>query len=234
MRVFAILGLAIVVSFPCLSLANGPPLPAPLYYLRQPDKQKTDNALPAKVVRVDENVPISLSFRSDITRPRMVVPQKFADVKAPAKAGLGENLPAGRTALAGLTLSAAFVSGGFWLLRRNGKAGKALLVLFVFSSGLFFSPFLADLSSNEAPPPKVPPRVLETLKIDGTTANLGVDVIIVPEGDRIQLVLPKQLLPVIMVPEEEFNKKPGFPRMGLVPEFAPELKKADEKKKGNE
>jgi hypothetical protein len=232
MRAFAILSFAVVMSLPNLSPANGPPVPAPLYYLRLADKNKADD-MPKKIVRIDENVPIALSYRSDLARPRLVVPQKYADVKAPAKAGLGGDLPAGRTALAGLTLSAAFVSGGFWLLRRNSKAAKSLLVLFFFSSGLFFSHFLADLSSNEAAPPRQP-KALEALKIAGTTANLGIDVIIVPEGDRIQLVLPKHLLPVTMVPEEEFNKKPGFPRMGLVPEFPDPKADGKKKDKGSE
>jgi hypothetical protein len=221
-----ILGVSALL-LPGIAFGNGPPVPAPLWYTRQPDKKKADD-LAAKVLRTDENVPIALTFRSDIQRPRMIVPQKYADVKAPAKAGLENGGPGGRTVLAGLTLSAAFISGGFWFMRRHGKAGKALLVLFVFSSGLVFAPLLSELSSNEAAPPRPQPKTLESLKYDETTAKLGVDVVIVAEGDRIQFMLPKRLLPAVMIPEVEFTKKPAFPGMGLVPTLPEEKKKTNE------
>jgi hypothetical protein len=205
MRTVEIAGVGIVAMLlPNLSLGNSP---APLRYVYRGDNgiRPVPKAPTDKVVRVIENAPVSLTFHSDVKRPHMVIPQKYAVVDGKVGAKAEADVPSGRTALAGLTLSAAFVSGGFWLMRRNGRAGKAMLALFVISSTLFVSPLLSELSSNEAPPPKVPPKALDELKIDGTTANLGVDIVIVAEGERIEIVLPKQLLPVAMVPIEQFN-----------------------------
>ena len=113
---------------PAVSVGNGPPPPAAWRYLREPDKKrKDDDKAPAgKELRVVENAPVAVNYRLDVTRPRIVIPQKFALVegKAGAAPKAEADPPASRHLFAGLALSGAFISGGFWLVRRSGKAGK--------------------------------------------------------------------------------------------------------------
>jgi hypothetical protein len=198
-------GVFALLFVPALAFANTPPPPPYARYLRTPD-QETDKTPAPKAVRVIENAPVSLTYRYDLKRPQIIIPQKYAVGQAAPKA---EEEAAGttpRNLFAGLALSVAFVTGGLWLVRRSGKAGKALLVLFVFSAGTFASPLVSELASNEAPPPNAKEKALDELTTQGNTAKLGVDVIIAADGERIQVILPKQLLPATMIPRGEFIK----------------------------
>jgi hypothetical protein len=204
--IVAVVSLALLPA-PGFGNSGPPPIPAWKAYLRSADKK--DDKLPdAKMGRVIENAPVTLAFRHDLKRPQIVIPKKFGvvGVSAPAEEAAA---PGARNLFAGLALSAALVTGGLWFVRRSGKAGKVMMVLFVVSAAMFVSPFLSDLASNEAAPPQLKgPPALDALKIDGSNAKLGMDIVIVAEGDRIQVILPKQLLPATMIPAEEFTKPP--------------------------
>jgi hypothetical protein len=223
MRTVAIVSAGIVaLLLPNVSWGNAAPPPAVFRYLGKPDKDaKPLDAIPAaKVARLLENAPVSMSYRSGLDRPRLVIPRKFAVIDGKIGAKAEADGPAGRTALVGLTLSAAFVTGGFWLVRRSGNAGKVMLVLFVFSAGFFSSGFLGDLSSNEAAPPRLPKKTMDGYDVHGTRVKLGVDVVITTDGEHIELILPKDLLPMIMIPWDEFgirrplDLKPGAEKKG--------------------
>lgn len=205
-----ILVLLALLVLPAIALANAgpPPRPAWRWYLETPDK-KGIKAPEFRMGRVIENAPVTVTFHHDLKRPQIIIPKKMISNDAPAPAAREEEAAAHgpRNLFAGFALSAAFITGGFWLVRRSSKSGKMLLALCVVSAGLFASPFLGDLASNEAAPPKIKgPPALEALKLDGNTAKLGMDVVIATDGDRIQIVLPKQLLPATMIPAEEFTK----------------------------
>lgn len=223
--------LLVFCAFPLLLLpadlfANGPPPPAALRYLRQPDKKGKDEVKEREAKgawRVNANV--SVIYRHDLRRPMMIVPRKYvANIKdaEPMKKAEADG-PGGRNLFAGLALSAAFISGGFWLMRRSGKA---LLVVAIVGALTFASVFVADLSGNAGPPWRFPTTPVE-LKAD-QSATLGMDMHIVDEGDSIQIVLPKELLPVTMVPYDVLSNRvtKGLPPAGSPKEEGP--KKAPE------
>ena len=192
-----VLSLALV---PGLTRGNSPAPPAAFRYLQLPDKKDDAKTPPAKQISIIENAPVSLTYQLDLPRPKLVVPQKFASIdgkgfKAEAEPGGPRNL------FAGLALSAAFVSGGIWLVRR-GKAGKAFLAVAIISSLLGAAVMLPHVIGNEAAPPR--PKALTPIEIKGNTAELGMDIVIVAEGDRIQLFLPKRILPAVMIPREVY------------------------------
>ncbi len=209
LSIIAVVSLSLLPT-PGFGNSGPPPIAAWKLYLRTADKK--DDKLPdGNKLRVVENAPVTLNFRHELKRPQIVIPKKFCHVDSVVAPQEEEEaaVHGPRNLFAGVALSAAFVTGGLWLVRRSGKSGKVMMLLFVFSTAMFVSPFLSDLTGNEAPPPKLKgPPALEALKIDGNTAKLGVDVIIAAGGDRIRVILPKQLLPAEMIPAEEFAKPP--------------------------
>ncbi len=188
-----------ITLLPAITLANGPPPPLALRYLREPDKKVKDEGKkfdPREAWSVNRQVKVS--YRSDLERPRMLIPRHLvANIKAaePAKKADADG-PGGRNLFAGLALSAAFISGGFWLVRRSGKAGAMLAVVAILGALVFVS----SLSGNAGPPWRFPPQKLEIK--DDQSATLGMDMYILDEGNLIEIVLPKELLPVKMLPRE--------------------------------
>src|SRR5262245_23583128 len=201
MRIFVplcILGLALV---PNMTHGNSPAPPAAFRYLALPDKKEDAKQAPVKQIALVENAPITLSYLLDLPRPKLVIPQKFAMIDGKglkAEAGPGGT----RNLFAGLALSAAFVSGGVWLVRR-GKTGKAFLIVAILCGLLSAAVMLPHVIGNEAAPRR--PKALAPIEIKGSTAELGMDLVIVADGDRIQLYLPKRLLPAIMIPREAYQ-----------------------------
>jgi hypothetical protein len=197
---------------PSHTRGNSPPVPAAIRYLQTPDKAKSAAKAekPAKEVSIIRNAPVTMTYQLDVPRPRLIIPQKYAVIDGKK----AEAEPAGpRNLFAGLALSAAFVTGGIWLVRRGGNAGKAVLVAAILVGILGMAIFMSDVFGNEAPPPRIQPTPLE---INGNTANLGMDVVIVAEGDRIQLILPKRMLPAIMIPREVYSNPPFDPLGDLI------------------
>lgn len=204
-----------LTMLPAIGLANGPPTPPALRYLRQPDKKSTDDgkATQVKQVKLIENAPVSLTYRLDVTRPKLVIPQKYAVVEGKLEKADAE--PGGpRNWFAGLALSAAFVTGGFWLVRRGGKTSSALLIVAIVG-GLLSAAFVLPEVFGNGPRP---PRITTPLETKDNTANLGMDIVIVAEGERVELLLPKSMLPAIMIPREIFSAdvfdlpRPGPPK----------------------
>lgn len=192
---------------PSNTRGNSPPVPAAIRYLQSPDKAKPGAKAdkPAKELGVALNAPVSMSYQLDLQRAKLIIPQKFI-VTDGKKA---EADPAGpRNLFAGLALSAAFVSGGIWLVRRGRSAGKAVLVVLIVGGIFGTAMVMSIVHGNEGPPPRVQTTPAE---INGNVANLGMDVVIVAEGDRIQIVLPKRLLPAIMIPREIYSNPPFDP-----------------------
>jgi hypothetical protein len=176
------LGLCAWLLLPSLVLANEA-LP--------PDLKKDKKAAP---VRLSENVPITITYDKEAKGGgRLMIPKKYmvmaaADADRVPRADASSN----RMLFAGLALSAAVVTGGLWFVRRSGKGARGALALFILSSALTFTAFVPQVTGNAGPPPEL--RLLK-LEIAGNTAKLGVDVVIVPDGDRVELVLPGALAP---------------------------------------
>jgi hypothetical protein len=146
--------------------ANGarPPVPNDIQY----------GAREAKiVVEVDEKA----------TQPRLVVP---ASMIAPAKGkgagqpGAGAQLP---TIMAGLALTAAFLTGGFWLLRKGPDRTLALL--------LAVSLVVAATSAVQADLPRQPRTTPVKLPADVNIKSEKLVLEVVPFGDSIKLIVPK-------------------------------------------
>jgi hypothetical protein len=180
----------------------GPGLGAPK---KEPDKQWE---LPADKPQKVENAPVSLKYSAGVGLPQMFIPRKFAVMEG-GKLGavLDNERPSNRTMLAGISLSAGVVAGGFWVMRRSSRAAKPVLIVLIFSLGLFCSPFLTDGLSNLGRPP-TPPQPTAPIKFEGMTAKLDMDVIFTADGDRIELVLPKLLRPAGMPQREEPGEAP--------------------------
>jgi hypothetical protein len=116
--------------------------------------------------------------------PRLQIPLKLLTAQQRKGANAGQ-LP---TLVAGLALTFAFVSGGFWLVRR-GRARILGGVLFALS--LLAATGSAVLADRPAPPrPRTIPVTLPAeLEFKG---NIVLE--IVPNGDKIKLVVPKPMV----------------------------------------
>lgn len=201
MRILVPLCLLSIALAPALTRGNSPAPPPALRYLSLADKKDAGKQAPVKQIALVENAPITLTYLLDLPRPKLVIPQKFATVDG--KGLKAEIEPGGtRNLFAGIALSAAFVSGGIWLVRR-GKAGKALLIVAILCGLLSVAVLLPHVIGNEAAPPR--PKALTPIDIKGNSAELGMDLVIVAEGERIQLYLPKRLLPAIMIPRQAYE-----------------------------
>lgn len=202
--------------------ANSPPVPSAIRYLQQPDNAKQDKTPLGKQIALVENVPVTFSYQLDLARPKLIIPQKYAITDG--KAQKAEAEPGGsRNLFAGLALSAAFVTGGIWLVRRGGKAAKVLLAVAVGSGLVSAAVMLPQVLGNVSNLPL--PKETTPIETNGNTLNLGMDVVIVAEGDRIQVLLPKRTMPAIMIPRENFDN--------AIDPFADLIKKENDAKKGN-
>jgi hypothetical protein len=115
---------------------------------------------------------------------RLVIPAGMLVGVAPKRVGALDRMPA---LMAGLALTAAFVSGGFWLVRRNRAV--AAVVLFVSVVVFGASTLQADLARPPRPGVGVPIAFPATIRHEG---NLTVDV--VPQGDTMELIVPPKMI----------------------------------------
>ena len=173
-----------------------------------------------RVLRVDANVPIILSYAvpGDVPndRARLFIPKRIADAQAlngdirPERA-----MSAERTWISGLALSAAFVTGGFWFVRRPKSSGAKLLVSLLITTAVLVAITQSDLLGDIPGPPgtkrspksypfdpriypfpgPVAPMPLVPIIVEGNRIQIGVDVVLLADGDTIHMVLPKSLMP---------------------------------------
>ena len=116
---------------------------------------------------------------------RLVVPVGLLVAQpAPRRVGFIEGVPA---IVAGLALTAAFVSGGFWLVRKN--RGIATIALFISLAVLGTSAVQADIPRPPRPAPAVPVTLPANVTHDG---KLTLE--IVPNGDTIELIVPSKMV----------------------------------------
>lgn len=166
--------------------ANGPrpPLPPPV----NPMLLGARNA--ELVVEVDENA----------RDARLQIPMKLlAAPPRPVKLGAdGGRIP---TLVAGLALTCAFVSGGFWLVRRGrSRTLAAVLTLTLLAAGT--TAVVADI----AVPKPVKPPVLNPTTPVALPADIKLSGKVVLEvvqfGDKIKLIVPKNMVPKVDKPKE--------------------------------
>jgi hypothetical protein len=116
---------------------------------------------------------------------RLVIPAGLLTAQpGPRRIGALDGLPA---AVAGLALTAAFVSGGFWLVRKK----RTLAAMSLFASLVVFgtTAVQADLRPVPRPPAPVTVNFPATVTHDG---KLTLE--IVPAGDTIQLIMPTKAI----------------------------------------
>lgn len=205
-RIGYLVGIIGALSLPGVSWGNGAPPPKAYNYLHAPD-MNFEAEPKHKVLRSEFSVPMRIIYRQD-ARAKWVVPKKYAMIDGgPLRKAAVDDAPGTpRTLLAGIALSGAFVAGGLWFLRRSSpSAGKTALAAMVIVASLA-SPFLADLCSNEAAPPRLGDKKLppQTWNMQGgqQAVQQQVDIEIVEEGHEILLVLPKIWLPTHMLPTD--------------------------------
>lgn len=209
----------------CLAFSPARSWSTPPPVFNPPPMPGNDKKAANRVLRVDANVPIILSYAvpGDVPndRARLFIPKRIADAQAlngdirPERAMSVE-----RTWISGLALSAAFVTGGFWFVRRPKSSGAKLLVSLLITTAVLVTIGQADLlgdgpipfgmkrSPRPIPPFDVPgphplapsaplaqPKPLVPIIVDGNRIQIGVDVVLLAEGDTIHLVLPKSLMP---------------------------------------
>jgi hypothetical protein len=114
---------------------------------------------------------------------RLVIPASLLTAN-PKPRGFGAVLP---TIMVGLALTAAFVSGGFWLVRRNRKVATVALVvsLVVFATAAV----QADIAPGPRPGPPVPIAMPANVRHEGKLT-----LSIVPNGDTIELIVPSKMI----------------------------------------
>jgi hypothetical protein len=109
--------------------------------------------------------------------------------------GAGAGLDRVPMVIAGLALTCAFVSGGFWLVRRG--RGNVLAALGLGLSLLAFgaSAALADLGPKPIGPKPPPPVPLVPVKLPANieiNGNLTLEII--PAGDTLKLIVNKSMV----------------------------------------
>jgi hypothetical protein len=136
--------------------------------------------------------------------PRLQIPRKFLrnapqSEKKSADAGR-QRLP---LTMAGLALTAAFTSGGLWLVRRGNRrrivAGGLTLALFAAGATALW----ADLAPRPRPrPPVVPPLVALPAAVQ---FDKQIVLEIVDQGDAIKLLVSPKLIGKLAGDKPEAN-----------------------------
>jgi hypothetical protein len=124
---------------------------------------------------------ITVEVDEKATQPRLVVPASLISKGGRGgQPGAGAQLPA---VMAGLALTAAFVTGGFWLLRKG--PGRTLALLFAVSLIIAAN---SAVQADIARPPKTTPVKLPA---DVNVKSDKITLEIVPFGDSVKLIVPK-------------------------------------------
>ena len=151
--------------------ANGgrPPFPPP--------------APPNPVQLGARNVELVVEIDNQAKEPRLQIPVNLLGAGRPRLGADAGHLP---TMIAGMALTCAFVSGGFWLVRRGrGRTVAALLL----GASLLVGAASVSADLPRPPKPKQDP-VAVTLPANLTIPGKLV-LEVVPNGDKIKLILNK-------------------------------------------
>jgi hypothetical protein len=156
---------------------------------------------PREIAFGQRDVKVVVEVDEKAKQPRLVVPANLIgpQVNPGAGRGAGAQLP---TIMAGLALTAAFATGGFWFLRKG--AGRGLVMLFVLS---VVAASASVVHANRAPPP--PPTTKNIplpaeVQLNGNQITLEV----VPRGDAVVLIMPKDAAkPIVVKPQENPAKE---------------------------
>jgi hypothetical protein len=137
-----------------------------------------------------QKVKLTVEVDANAKQPRLVIPRSLANPPKKADAGLG--IP---TIVAGVALTLAVVSAGFWFIRRGPGRSVAAAVLVVALFALGVSALYADIGPGPRPKPPIPPAVT-TIKLPADVP-LQEDVLIefADKGDAIKLIVPKAAAP---------------------------------------
>ncbi len=145
---------------------------------RVPDEPPAPAAQKVKlVVEVDANA----------KQPRLVIPRSLAN--PPKKAGANLTVP---TIVAGVALTLAMVSAGFWFIRRGPGRSVAAAVVVVSLFALGVSAVYADLGPGPGPRPPLTPRAPAAIKLPADV-QLTEDVLVefTDKGDALRLIVNK-------------------------------------------
>lgn len=115
---------------------------------------------------------------------------KVAELRVPRRLLAAEAAPAvsPRHALAGLAIAVGFVAGGLWCLRFRGATipRKKLVVAGVMTLLLVGGLTVVSVADANMPPPQYLPPTVEL-------GSVEVTVVMVEEGNALQLVLPPEI-----------------------------------------
>jgi hypothetical protein len=137
------------------------------------------------LVKGPQNVKLVVEVDENAKAPRLEIPQNLITLQlrrgAPGPgADAGPRVP---TTIAGLALAGAFVSGGFWLTRRNRTIATIALAFLVVGGTL-----MADIRVQPKPAPKTTPL---TLPANLAIASDKLTLEITDKGDAVKLIVPK-------------------------------------------
>lgn len=152
----------------------------------------------ATVKRTPTEAKLEVVVRKDVKKPTLMIPEKFVVTNAgfgPGRGGFGMNTVP--MVVGGVALTLAFVSGGFWLVRRTSGKTIAMLisVSLLTAAG---SALWADIPSPfprprpRPGPAPFPPGPQQNVVAMPANVVLPEDVVIqiVPRGDKITLIIP--------------------------------------------
>jgi hypothetical protein len=157
---------------------------------------------PPPILVVPRAVKVTVEVDENAKDARLVIPQNLLAPAQPRLRGALDRVP---MIVAGLALTCAFVSGGFWLVRR-GKAGtktiSALLLSWLVITG-------SVVWANEAPPPQ--PKKPEPLKLPANVKITGKIIfeVVAQKGDSVKLIVNKDMIVKDGKAEKAPEEKPG-------------------------
>jgi hypothetical protein len=133
-----------------------------------------------------QKIKLVVELDANAKQPRLVIPRSLAN--PPKKAGAGLNVP---TIVAGVALTLAMVSAGFWFIRRGPGRSVAMIVVFVSLFALGVSAVYADVGPGPRPRPPLPPAAA-AIKLPADV-QLTEDVLVefTDKGDAIRLIVNK-------------------------------------------
>jgi hypothetical protein len=151
------------------------------------------------------NVEITVEVDEKAKDTRLVIPSNVLVMPQPLPGKLGADAGGLPPIVTGVALTCAFVSGGMWLVRRGrGRLLGGLLIAGLLVAGT------SMVSANFGPIKPKPPVVKENTVPVQLPANVQITgklvLEIVPNGDKIRLIVPKTAVPKgekIEKPEEK-------------------------------